>query len=186
MKAALRGKYLEAVFFMGVNERYPHWFCEEIYDAIFTNESQYTFWVDRHSRRPDYYEKQLVEDYSVFLKKPNGQIFLTNYDQLDEMYTIFRTDRFTNTGLVAFNEDVIDYVECHGGSMMYAMDDDWFYEYFTEAVNYPQEEETTFFAVDDNGITVNQHCAVLMNKFGEIKVLSWREFMKFYDPDPGL
>lgn len=186
MKAALRGKYLDAVYFMGINEKYPYWFAEELYDAIFTDESRYTFWVDRHSRRPDYHEKTLIEDYSVFLRKEDGTIFVTNYDQLDEMYTIFRTDKFTNSGLVAFNEDVIDYVECHGGSSFYSMDDDWFYEYFTEVVNHPQDEESIFFTNTDQGITVNQHCAVLMNKYGEIRAMEWRKFLKFYDIDPGM
>lgn len=186
MKAALRGNYLDIVFYMGSNERYPWWFSEELYDAIFTDESRYTFWVDRHSRRPDYYEKELVEDYSVFLKKSNGTIFVSNYDQIEEMYTIFRSDKFTNSGLVAFNEDVIDYVECHGGNMLYAMEDDWFYEYITEVINHPQEEETIFFTHDANGISVTQHCAVLSNKYGEIKVMDWRTFLKHYDPDPGI
>ena len=87
MKAALRGKYLDVVFYMGPNERYPDWFCEEIHNAIISDESNYTYWVDTHCRKPDYYEKQLVEDYSVFLRKENGEICVTNYDVLDELYT---------------------------------------------------------------------------------------------------
>lgn len=186
MKAARRGSYLEVAYFMGTTERYPYWFAEELYDAIFSNESRYSFWVDRYSRRPDYNEKILIEDYSVFLRKEDGTIFVANYDLLDEMYTIFRTDKFTNSGLVAFNEDVIDYVECHGGNMHYGLDDDWFYEFFTESVNNPSSEETVFFSANsEGGITVHEHCAVLINKYGEIRVLDWRTFLKHYDPDPG-
>lgn len=186
MKAALRGSYLDAAFFMGVNESYPHWFAEELYDATVTDESRYTFWVDQGARRPDYHEKILVEDYSVFLRKKNGDIFVTDYDALDSLYTIFKTNKFNNSALVAFNDDVIDYVECRGGTPLYGMDDDWFYEYFTEVVNHPQEEESIFFTVNNGELTVKQHCAVLQNKFGEIKVLDWRTFVRFYDPNPDV
>lgn len=185
MIAALRGKYLEAVFYMGENQRYPDWFCEELYDATFTDESRYTFWVDRRSRRADYYEKTLVEDYSVFLRKESGEIFVTNYDCLDELYTTFRTDAFSNSALVAFNEDVINYAEFHGG-VSCGYPDDWFYEHFTESLHNPVEGETIFVADDGGDITVTEHCVIMQNNYGEIKVLDWATFTKFYDPDPGI
>lgn len=185
MIAALRGSYLDAVYFMGINERYPDWFCEELYDATFTDDARYTFWVERSNRRPDYSEKILVEDFSVFIRKSNNDIFVTNYDLLDECYTTFRTDKFTNSALVAFNDDVIEYVECHGG-LVSGYDGDWFYEYFTEELNNPQNEETIFCNDVNGDITVTEHCAVLRNKYGEIRVLNWKDFIKYYDPDPGI
>lgn len=184
MKAAIQGGYVEAVFFMGVNEKYPMWFQEEIYDAIFTNESLYTFWVDRSERTPDYYEKQLVEDYSVFLRRSNGEIFVTNYDLLDEYYTIFRTDTFTNSALVAFNDDIIEYMECHGG-ILCGYPEDWFYEYFTESLLNPQQGETVFVNEVDGDITITEHCSVMQNKYGEVKVVDWDTFIQIYDPEPG-
>lgn len=185
MKAALRGKYLEVVYFMGVNETYPDWFCEELYNFTFTDESHYTAWIPSNNRMIDYYEKILVEDYSVFLRKPDGTIHVTDYDALDALYFTFRTDVFTNSGLVAFNEDVIDYVECQGGAIVSGYPD-WFYEYFTESMNNPSEEETIFVTKGDGDITITEHCAVLQNKYGEIKLMDWLTFIKYYDTDPAI
>lgn len=185
MIAALRDSYVEAVFFMGINERYPHWFAEELYNCTFTDESRFTFWVPEHDRRPDYHEKELVEDYSVFLRKSNGEIHLTNYDVVDELYCIFRSDRFDNSALLALNDDVIEYVECHGGHVVSGYPE-WFYEYFTEAVNFPSEEESIFLDNENGDITITEHCVFLRNKFGEIRVVDYTTFIKYYDPDPGF
>lgn len=183
MKAALRGRYVEVVFFMGTEERYPDWFMEEIYDATYTDESRYTFWVDRFQRRPDYHEKQLVEDYSVFIRKGNGEVFVTDYDAYQQVYHTFMYDGFNNWALAGFNEDVIDYVECHGGIGTSGYPD-WFYEYFTESLNNPQDNESIYISDICGELVVVEHCAVLRNMHGEIKVLPWNKFLLFYDPNP--
>ena len=50
---------------MLITEKYPTWFQEELYDCTFTDDSRYTFWIPCDQRNPDYYEKQLVEDYLI-------------------------------------------------------------------------------------------------------------------------
>lgn len=182
MKAALRDSYIEFVTFMGITEKYPLWFEKELCDTIYMDEHRYTFWVPKEERKIDYYEKTLVEDYSVFLKKPNGDIFVTDYDIFSDLYTSFRYDAFTNSGIAAFNEDCIEYVECTGGLLTreYPV---WFYEYFTEAVHFPQEQESILI-FEDGEVSVNTHCVFLRNKFGEIKGMLYDEFLKYYDPNP--
>lgn len=185
MKAALRGSYVDVVFYMGTNERYPMWFTEELYNNVFSDEDRYTFYVPRQERTITYYERQLVEDYSVFLRKPTGEIHVTDYDAFDDLFTMFRFDKFENTALAALNEDVIDYVECQGGRVLSGYPD-WFYEYFTEAVNNPTEEETIFIDSENGELTITDHCAVLQNRFGEVRIMDWKTFIKYYDPDPGM
>lgn len=199
-KVALRGCYVEVVFFMGVNETYPHWFADELYNSIFTDEHRYTFWVPREERTPLYYEKQLVEDYSVFLRKPDGTIHVTDYDVFTSLYHTFRYDAFTNSGLAALNDDCIEYVECHEGALTGSYPE-WFEIFFTEAINFPPDggsiliynnkerfltaSRESLIDVGPHGdISVNCHCVFLWNKFGEIRGLSWGEFLRFYDPDP--
>lgn len=201
MRAALRGSYIEYVMFMGVTERYPLWFEEEIYDSVMIDESRYTFWLSKEERSHDYYEKQLIEDYSVILRKPNGEMFLTDYDVFRELYIAFRYDAFTNSGIAALQEDCIDYVECQAGILQEGYPA-WFYEFFTEAFNYPQDEKTFFFYDTDKhvltasresievtaggDVTVTEHCVFLHNKYGEIKGMTYRDFLRYYDPDPRL
>lgn len=203
MKAAIRGSYVEVVFFMGINERYPLWFEQELYNNIFMDSDRYTFWVPHHERRVDFYEKTLVEDYSVFIRKPNGDIHVTDYDAFTDLYHLFRLDNFTNSGLAALQEDTIDYVECHGGELTRGYPE-WFEQHFSEAVNIPQEDETIFFyssnygdveiVVKDDSIfvsvdgsmSITSRCVFLCNKYGEIRGISWGEFVRFYDPDPDL
>lgn len=198
MKAAIRGSYVEFVKFNGVTERYPLWFEEELYECTYTDESRFTFWVPADERRPDYFEKQLIEDYSVVIRKPNGDIHVTDEDIFLDMYTTFRYDVFTNSGIAAFDEDCIEYVECRGGvlSREYPL---WFYEFFTEAVNFPQGE-TIFFhdhdtstnnvrgpfleVTDDGQVSVDEHSVFLRNKFGEVRGMLYRDFIKFYDDNP--
>lgn len=203
MKAALRGSYMEFVIYNGVTEKYPLWFEEELYECIYTDESRYTFWVPADERGSDYYEKQLIEDYSVFLRKPNGEIHLTDYDVFSEMYETFRYDAFTNSGIAAFEEDCIEYVECIGGvlSRNYPI---WFYEFFTEAVNLPQGETVYFNNVhdchlvdhnnrgpflevtEDGQVSVDDHSVFLRNKFGEIRGMLYDDFIVYYDDNPEL
>lgn len=198
MKAALRGSYIEFVIYNGVTEKYPQWFEEVIYDCTYTDECRYTFWVDPDERRPDYYDKLLVEDYSVILRKADGTLHVTDYDVFKEMYVSFRYDSFTNSGIAAFYEDVIEYVECHGGQLSrnYPL---WFYEFFTEAVNLPQGE-TIFFhdcnlgngnvrgpfleVTDDGQVSVDTHSVFLRNKFGEIRGMLYEDFLVYYDDNP--
>jgi hypothetical protein len=201
MKAALRGSYVEFVTFMGITERYPLWFEKEMEYTIIQDESRYTLWIPFDERSPDYYEKQLVEDYSVFLRKPNGEVHVTDYDTLSDLYTTFRYNRFTNSGIAALDEDCIEYVECHPG-ILPAGYPEWFYEYFTEAFNYPEDDKTFFLYdadtrkltanresinVDIAGcVTVTDHCVFLYNRFGEIRGMLYDDFIKYYDDDPRI
>ncbi len=202
MKAAIRDSYVDVVYYMGHNEAYPDWFHEELYDAVFTDEFGTSYWINRWTKKRKIsekieYERQqvfsyvdkykevvLVEDYSIFIKKSNGEIFVTNYDIFDELYTVFRFDRFNNSGLAAFNEDVINYVECHGGIGVTGYPE-WFYEFFTESVNNPKHNESIYISDNNGELVVTDHCAVLQNSFGEIMVIDWVKFLEYYDPDPG-
>lgn len=199
MKAAIRGSYVEFVIYNGMTEKYPQWCAEELYECAFTDESRFTFWVYSDERKPDYYEKQLIEDYSVFLRKPNGDIHLTDYDVFLEMYHSFTFDSFTNSGIAAFKEDCIDYVECKGGVLTREYPT-WFYEFFTEAVNLPQGEtiyfhdhncgtttQGPFLEVSDDGqVSVDSHSVFLRNRFGEIKGMLYSDFIKHFDDKPKL
>lgn len=203
MRAALRGSYLEFVIFNGTTEAYPEWFAYELYECSFTDESRFTFWVPDGERRPDYYEKQLVEDYSVFLRKPTGEVHLTSYETFEEMYHIFRYDDFTNSGIAAFREDIIEYVECQGGTLLQEYPD-WFYEYYTEAVNLPDGEtvyihnahdhdtstdsiRSPYLSVNERGeVSVDDRSVFLRNRFGAIRAMYYKDFIKYYDPDPEI
>jgi hypothetical protein len=201
MKAALRDSYIEFVLFMGMTEKYPLWFEKEMEYTVFQDESRYTFWVPMGERRPDYHEKTLVEDYSVFLRKPNGEVFVTDYDVFRGMYTTFQYNAFTNSGIAAFDDDCIEYVECKAG-VLPAGYPNWFYEYFTEAINFPPDGETIYFYDSDRHrltasrdsiivsvdgeASVTSHCVFLRNKFGEIRGMRYDDFIKYYDPRPQL
>lgn len=196
MKAALKGSYVEFILFMGITEKYPLWFENLLEECTYTDESRYTFYVDKEERRPDYYEKKLIEDYSVIIRKTTGEIHITDYDVFQEMYTTFRHDAFTNSGLAAFKDDCIDYVECKGGMLEIGYPA-WFYEFFTESLNLPNEE-TIYFSDNDEpmdkrpflkvdeygGVSVKNHCVFLRNKFGEIRGMLYSDFIKHYDTDP--
>jgi len=199
MRVALKDSYVEFVIFMGTTEKYPLWFERKLDECAYTDESRFTFWVTKEERRPDYYEKQLIEDYSVFLRKSNGDMHITDYDVFQNLYITFRHDAFTNSGIAAFESDCIEYVECQSGMLSVAYPT-WFYEYFTESVNFPNGE-TLFFRDKHNnttkvergpfmeidqygGVSVDEHCVFLRNKFGEIKGMLYSEFKKFYDDDP--
>jgi hypothetical protein len=201
MKAALRDRYVEYVMFMGITEKYPLWFEEELYECVHMDESRYTFWIPDGERRMDYHDRQLIEDYSVFLRKPNGEVHVTDYDTFRDLYTSFRYDAFTNSGIAALDEDCIEYVECQPGVLSPGYPD-WFYEYFTEAFNYPQDDKTLFF-YDNNkhiltanreslditiggDVTVTDHCVFLFNRFGEIRGMLYDDFIKYYDDNPNL
>jgi hypothetical protein len=201
MKVALRDSYVEYVLFAGVTEKYPPWFEEELYDTILIDDSRYTFWLHHNERTMEYYEKQLVEDYSVFLRKSNGEIHLTDYDVFGDMYMAFTYNEFTHSGIAALHEDCIEYVEAKAGVLPagYPL---WFYEYFTEAFNYPQDTKTFFFYDTDQhvlkasrgsmevtaggDVTITEHCVFLRNKYGEIRGMTYREFLKYYDDDPEI
>lgn len=202
MYVALRDSYVAYVIFSGVTEKYPSWFEEEIYhDNVIMDEDRYSFYVYSDERNMGYYEKQLIEDYSVFLRKPDGEVHVTDWDTFSELYRVFRFDEFTHSGLAALHGDCIEYVECQGGTLPkgYPI---WFYDYFTEALNYPQDGETFFF-YDSNrhtlkasrdsievtaggDVTVTEHCVFLLNKHGEIRGMRYDEFLKYYDPNPTL
>lgn len=183
MRAALRDSYVEVVFYMGVNERYPFWFSEVLYNQVISDEDRYTFYTPREERGYDYYEKKLVEDYSVFLRRSDGEIHVTDYDVFESLYHLFKYDNFENSGIAALKDDSIEYVECHGGAVLSGYPD-WFYEYFTEALNNPTYEETILISEENGDVTINEHCVFLRNRFGEIKSMSYRDFVRYYDDDP--
>ena len=201
MRAALKDSYVDFIIFMGMTEKYPLWFEKELNECAYTDESRFTFWVDKGERRPDYYEKQLIDEYSVFLRKANGDVHITDYDTFQNLYVTFRYDAFTNSGIAAFEDDTIEYVECIGG-MLSVTYPAWFYEYFTESVNLP-DSETMFFReehghesgdergpfmdIDEyGGVSVDTHCVFLRNKFGEIKGMLYSDFKKWYDDNPDI
>lgn len=175
---------MEVAYYMGDNERYPDWFADELYHSTFTDESRFTFWLPDDQRNPDYFEKQLVGDHSVFLRKPTGEIHMTSFDVFQDLYVEFTYDAFTNSGLAAYHEDVIEWVECFGGEVVETGYPDWFYEWITEAVNYQDGDETVVIDVQGKDVSILQHCAVLRNRFGELKVIDWSTFIKFYDIEP--
>lgn len=201
MRVALRDSYVEYVIFMGITEKYPPWFAEELYDATFTDESNFTFWVPMDERRPDYYEKQLIADYSVFLRNPNGEIHVTDFSVFRDLYIEFTYNAFTNSGIAALHQDCIEYVECKAGVLPTGYPE-WFYAYFTEAFNYPQDNKTFFFYDKDShslkasrdsmeitaggDVVISEHCVFLHNRYGEIRGMRYDEFLRCYDPDPKL
>jgi hypothetical protein len=201
MRVALRGSYVEYVIFMGITEKYPLWFEHELSECVYQDESRYTFWTPMEERGPDYYEKQLIEDYSVFLRKPDGEVHVTDYDTFAELYVTFRYDAFTNSGIAALQCDCIEYVEVRAGVLPSGYPE-WFYAYFTEAFNFPQDEETIYLydsnthelqasrgslvATAGGEVSVKMHCVFLHNKYGEIMCIGYSSFLKMYDPEPAL
>lgn len=201
MRTALRGSYVDVVFFMGIHEKYPLWFQEELHNNIFMDDHRYTFYVHHEERSVNYYEKTLVEDYTVFLRKPTGEIHVTDYDTFVDLYYVFRNDEFTNSALAALHTDTIEYVECNGGELTYGYPE-WFEQFFTESLTTPDYSETIFMYQNNeetiqiclnedtvlvriNGDTsVTSRCVFLCNRFGEIRGMGWQEFLKYYDPDP--
>lgn len=200
MIAALRGSYIEYVLYMGATERYPLWFKKQLDNHTFTDESRFTHYIPFDERSPDYYEKTLVEDFSVFLRKPNGNVHVTDYDTFSDLYHTFIHDTFTNSGVAALEEDCIEYVECKPG-ILPAGYPEWFYEYFTEALNFPKDELTLYLYDEDQhcltasrgslivtaggAASVTEHCVFLRNRFGEIRGMNYDDFLKYYDPGPG-
>ena len=183
MRAALRGSYIEYVYYMGVSEKYPQWFVNEVIDDITVDEFRYTTYHYEDERSADYHEKTLVEDWSVVIRKPNGDIHVTDYETFRTLYEVFRFDGFTNSGVAGFKADCIDYVECTPGFLQDHYPD-WFYEYFMEVINFPNDE--TLFVCGDDYVSINSHSVFLRNKFGEIKPMSYKAFIKLYDPSPKL
>jgi hypothetical protein len=182
MITALRGHYVKFVIFMGVSERYPEWFIEEISNRVFVNESRFSFWTSPQERHSDYYEKELIETYSIVLRKFNGETHIAEVDTFNDMYHIFKYSQFENGGIAAFNDDIIEYVECSGG-VLNTTYPEWFYEYFTEALNNPKDHESYLFSIDGLGhITIKERCVFLRNRFGEIKQMSYGSFLKYYEP----
>lgn len=205
MLAALRGSYVEYVTYTGITEKYPVWFHREILDDIYMDQNRFTFWAPEEERGTDYYEKTLVEDYSVFLRKTDGSVLCTTYDVFSDLYVIFKYDAFTNSGMAAFKEDTIEYVECQPGVLSREYPD-WFYEFFTEAAHFPQEEESIFiFDVDTTDtplrsskygveememgevgqVSVDDHCVFLRNHLNEIMHMEYYKFLEMFNPGPG-
>lgn len=180
MKAALHGSYIEFVIYTGVTERYPQWFDKLLEEFTYTDESRFTFWVFKEERRPDYYEKQLVEEHSVFVRKPNGEVHITDYDTFHNLYITFFSNSFTNSGIAAYEEDCIEYVECKPGVLDLGYPS-WFYEYYTEAINLPNNIDGFMLLTKNDSVMVTEHCVTLRNKFGEIRTIPYSSFIKYYD-----
>ena len=185
MKAALRDSYVEFVVFTGVTEKYPSWFELLLMERTYTDESRFTFWVDREDRRPDYYEKKLIEEYSVILKKSDGDIHVTDYDVFQNLYITFTYDAFTNSGIAAYEDDCIEYVECNPGLLGEGYPY-WFYEYFTEAVTLPSEFNGFMLFAENDEVEVTERCVVLRNKSNEIRSITYNNFIKHYDDKPSI
>lgn len=204
MRAVLHGGWVDYVMYMGLTERYPDWFHQEVLDDIFMDEHRFTFWVPEEERSWDYYEKDLVESDSVFLRKPNGDIFRTSRYVFEQLYVVFLYDGFSNHGLAAYEDDCIEYVECQPG-VLSAEYPDWFYEYFTEAIHFKDEGESIFiYDLDTTNppitsssinivepldstigqVAVDEHCVFLRNFLGEIKHMDYSDFLKYYYPGP--
>lgn len=185
MKAALKGSYVDFVIFMGESERYPSWFQKELDKCTYTDESKYTFWVHSEERRPDYYEKKLIEDYSVIIRNSKGLLHITDYDVFQNLYITFRYDGFTNSGLAAFEEDTIEYVECKPG-VIDCKYPDWFYDYYTESVTLPLDFQGYLLYSDGSSddIEVVEHCVILRNRSGDIMDMLYSDFKKYYDDSP--
>lgn len=204
MRAVLHGSWVDYVVYMGLNERYPKWFEEEVLDDIYMDEHRYTFWMPRSERPWDYYEKDLVETDSVFLRKPNGEVFRTTKYVFEQLYVIFLYDGYSNYGIAAYEEDCIEYVECQPGVLNNGYPD-WFYEYFTEALHFKDGNESIFIYELDNTnppitsnskdivepldndigqVAVDRHCVFLRNFLGEIRHMDYVDFIKYYHPGP--
>jgi len=206
MIAAFHNSYVDFVIYMGMTEDYPTWFEEEVLVSVYMDEHRYTFYIPLEERTSDYYEKTLVEDYSVFLRKTTGEIFCTTYDAFMELYDIFTYNGFSNSGIAAFSEDCITYVECEPG-VLSAEYPDWFYEFFTEAIHFPPGNESIFIFDMDNSsipistsdkdsdvispldtsmgqVSIDHHCVFLRNHLGEIRHMRYETFLKYYNPGP--
>lgn len=204
MKAVLHGSWVDYVIYMGMTERYPEWFQKEVLDDIYMDEHRFTFWLPEEERPWDYHEKELVESDSVFLRKPNGEIFRTSKYVFEQLYVIFLYDGFSNHGIAAYEEDSIEYVECQPG-VLSAEYPDWFYEYFTEAIHFQNCNESIFiFEINTPGnpvtsstrnqvvplgsglgqVAVDTHCVFLRNFLGEIRHMEYSDFLKHYHPGP--
>lgn len=198
MIAAFHGSYVQYVIYIGITEKYPRWFEKEVLDNIYSDSDRFTFWVPLEERTVDYYEKTLVEDYSVFLRKPDGNIHCTDFDVFEKLYQVFKYDRFTNSGVAAFSEDCIEYIECKPG-VLSSEYPEWFYEFFTESAVFPNVETVLMFDTDkyrlsynnskfemntSGDISVLEHCVFLRNHLGEIRHMQYDIFKKHYNPGP--
>jgi hypothetical protein len=182
MFAALRGTYVQFVVFMGVSERYPKWFIEEISNRVFSDDSRFCFWTPPPERELDYYEKELIEMYSIVVRKPDGSTHVMEQHTFTELYEVFQYNKSLNGGRAAFHEDIIEYVECVGGTML-DIYPPWFYEFFTECINHPDGTETYLLDIDGNGgLIIGGNYVVLRNKLGEVKPMLYLDFLKHYDP----
>lgn len=177
--ASLKEGVVDYVIFSGEHEQYPRWFKEEVLDGILVDESRYTRYIPRPERAIDYYDKTIVEHYSVFLRKPeSNDIHCTSYDVFEDMYISLEYNPRTNSGIAAFREDTIEIVECFGG-MPYAYPS-WFYDYFSDGITIQSHDETILFYGDDREISVKGHCYFLRNQKGQIAFMDHDTFDRYY------
>ena len=213
MLAVLHGGTVEYVIYMGMSEKYPKWFKREVLDDISMDAHRYTTWLPREERPWDYYEKTLVENFSVFIKKENGDLHCTDYDIFTKLYKTLSYFSFTNSGTAAYKEDCIDCVILEPGVLCEEYPN-WFYEFFTESVTFPNEDESILvydlwsyggckeplngvikfqtknedknhILTDGLGyISIYEKSVFLKNKFGEIRHMDYVDFIRHYDLGP--
>lgn len=177
--AALRESVVDYVIFSGEWEQYPSWFREEVLDGILVDENRYTRYIPKPNRAVDYYDKIMVEDYSVFLRKRDtGNIHCTTYDVFEDLYAVMDNNPRTNSGIAAFREDTIEIVECHGG--LPESYPSWFYNFFSDGRVIKDSEETILFYGDDREISITGHSYFLRNKNGQVAHMDSDTFDKYY------
>lgn len=176
--AALKEGVVDYVIFAGDHEQYPRWFREEVLDGILVDENRYTRYIPRPERSVDYYDKTLVENDTVFLRKPTLEVHCVSYDIFEELYIPLESNPRTNSGMAAFREDTIEVVECHGGvPMSYP---GWFYDYFSDGIVIQGTDQTILFYGEEREITVEGHCYFLRNRMGQIAHMDHETFSKYF------
>lgn len=200
--AARYDSYVDYVIFDGQCERYPKWFEEDVLEDIVMDASRYTRWMPKEERPTDYFDKTVVERDSVFLRKHDGTIHVTDYYVFSNLYYVFYYNDYLNHGVAAYEDDIIEYVECLPGVLPFESPD-WFYEYFTEAANLVDEETILWNSSFDVGtevhgliwsdhmdgsgegeIVVDVHCVFLRNFAGSVMYLPWKYFINDFNPGP--
>lgn len=176
--ATLKEGVVDYVIFSGMDESYPGWFTRELDRGLYEDESRYIRYLPPAERNVDYYDKTIIEDYSVFLRKDNGDVHCTSYDTFESLYLVLEHNSRTNSGVAGFREDCIEIVECHGG--VPGAYPSWFFDYFKDGITIESEEETILFYDDIGEISLTGYSVFLRNKYNEIAHMDGETFDKFY------
>ena len=177
--ASLKEGVVDYVIFAGEDEQYPAWFKREVLDGILVDENRYTRYIPRPERNMDYYDKTIVDNDTVFLRKPNSSdVHCTSYETFEGLYVSLESNPRTNSGVAAFREDSIEIVECFGG--LPSAYPSWFYDYFSDGIVINDYDETILFYGDDREISIIGHCYFLKNQRGQIAFMDHETFDKYY------